>query len=275
MRRAITVLIVSLAVGCGPGKMADETGRGAPRNLEVKPDHQMLELSWTKHTDALITGYNIYISRQPLREDYPGSTLPSGVAPFNPSPFPGDTNPDDGVEHFTAEELENGVSYYVTIRMVYPDGTLSPPSREIEVVCNPRGEVVLSIRYESDRDGYSFAGDHYVRADNEENDLYFFSKDGIDYLASPDRLDGFLKSNNYSVLTTKGSLDEASAEANRQGQRLWSDRVMIDTGDWLLMRSPSGERVLINVLGLEGSGSDRQVRLFFAYSTVDADRLSF
>ena len=135
-----------------------------------------------------------------MRKDYPGATLPSSVKPFNPTPFPGDTNPDDGVEHFTAEGLQNGVTYYVTIRTVYPDGTLSPPSREVGVVCNPRGEVEISIRYESEHDGYSFAGDRYVRADTDENDLYFFSKDGIDYIASPDRLDGFLK-NRYKMKT--------------------------------------------------------------------------
>ncbi len=195
------------------------------------------------------------------------------MQPFNRIPFAGDTNPDDGIQHFMAEGLENGVKYYVSVRVVYPDGTLSRSSAEIPVVCGPRGEIELSFRFRSEHDGYSFAKDHYVRANALDNDLYFYTKDGIDYLGSPSRLDGFLRTNNFSTLPFRGELGEIRSQVATLGRLPFGDRIVINEGDWILMRTPEDRYALIHILGFSGQGVKRSVRLFFAYSTAAGEKL--
>jgi len=277
MRRiTYSVAVLAIIAGCGPEEIADESGAGRdPFDLKVEPGNKKMTVSWKPQRSALIAGYNIYVSESPISRNSRGTVPPSNVEPFNSTPFPGDTNPDDGVEVFIAEGLDNGVRYYVSVRVVYPDGVFSEPSAEIPVVCGPRGEIELSIRYRSDRDGYSFEEDAYVRADATGNDMYYYSKDGVDYLASPVRLDGFLKSNRLLILSCKGSLSDVSACAVEQGRVPADDRVAITEGDWVHLRTPDNMNALVRVIGFSGRGEDRQVKLFFAYSTLTDGTMFF
>jgi len=270
MRKIVySIAILAIVAGCGPKKTADETGTGRdPFDLRVEPGNKKMTIQWKPQGSTLMAGYNIYINESPRSQSSRGTVPPSSVEPFNSVPFPGDTNPDDGVEEFIAEGLENGVRYYVTVRVVFPDGVFSEASAEIPVVCGPRGEIELSIRYKSERDGYSFEEDAYVRADGTGNDLYYYSKDGLDYLASPVRLDGFLKSNRFLLLSCKGSLADVSACVSKQRRVLSDDRVVITEGDWVLIRTPDNMNALVRVIGFIGRGEDRLVKLFFAYSTL-------
>jgi hypothetical protein len=270
MRKVIySIAILAIVAGCGPKKTADESGAGRdPFDLRVEPGNKKMTLQWKPQGSELMAGYNIYISDSPHGRSSRGTVPPSDVKPFNSVPFPGDTNPDDEVEVFIAEGLENGVRYFVSVRVVFPDGVFSETSAEIPVVCGPRGEIELSIRYKSERDGYSFEDDSYVRADVTGNDLYFYSKDGVDYLASPDRLDGFLKPNRFLLLSCKGSLADVSACVSKQGQVPSDDRVEITEGDWFLIRTPENMNALVRVNGFTGRGEDRRVKLFFTYSTL-------
>ena len=270
------VAIIAIIAGCGPEEMADESGVGRDQfDLKVEPGNKKMTISWKPQRSALIAGYNIYISDSPINQRSHGTVPPSNAEPFNSTPFPGDTNPDDGVEVFIAEGLDNGVRYYVSVRVVYPDGVFSEPSAEIPVVCGPRGEIELSVRYRSDHDGYSFEEDAYVRADATGNDLYYYSKDGVDYLASPVRLDGFLKSNRLLVLSCKGSLVDVSVCAVEQGRVPADDRVAITKGDWVHIRTPDNMNALVSVIGFSGRGEDRQVKLFFAYSALTDGTMFF
>ena len=241
MKKLLPFLIL-LAAGCGPQQPGQETVRTVyPAGLSVEVNDASMTLSWKKMGKGPISGYNIYISREPLVAKYPDTTIASTVETYNVTPFPGDTNPEDEIEYFDATKLDNGVKYFVSVRVVYPDRSVSKPSNEVIAVCGPRGEIELAIRFNGEHDGFSFEENQYVNADGISNDLYFFSKDGVDYLASPKRLDGFI------------NVD---------------DQVFVGVGNWVLLKCASGSYALVKVLGFSGAGADRLVRLSYAYSTL-------
>jgi len=282
MIRFFTPLIVLIAltllltgVGCGPKKIADETTSGCyPENLLVDVNDGRMDVQWNTRCDRLISGYNIYISEEPLTEKYSGAELPGSITPFNYPVYAGDTDPDDGVEHFIAETLENGKEYYVSVRIVNPDRTMSPPSNEVLAICGPRGEIELPIRFKSDKDGYSFERNEYVRVADMANDLYFFSKDGVDYLASPSRLDGFQKENKLGKLNAKGDLAAVIAKLPKLKSDPSKDKLAVKENDWVHVRTPEGTNALVKVLDVSGKGDERTIRLFFAYTSV-RDRMVF
>lgn len=260
--------ILALLAGCGPRPSAEYTGTVFPVDLAVEVNDRQMTLSWHKVGDGPIAGYHIYISPEPLTAKYPDSEIDPSVDTYDVTPFPGDTNPDDGIEYFEATGLDNGVRYYVSVRVVYPDRSVSKPSNEIEAVCGPRGEIELAIRYQSDHDGYSFEKNDYVRADDSDNDLYFFAKDGIDYLGSPRRLSGFINDTRFLVLPYRGSLKEICSRVAESKLTATEDQVEVSMGDWVLLECQGGTHVLVNVRTVEGSGKNRRVNLFFAYSAL-------
>jgi hypothetical protein len=188
--------------------------------------------------------------------------------PFNHTPFPGDTDPEDAFEHFVAEGLKNGVKYNVAVRVVYPDGSLSRASNRVAAVCGPRGDITLAMRYKGNNDGFSFEQNTYIAADDLNNDLYFFSKDGIDYLASPSRLNGFLKANRFKVLPLKGELEDIKGRVPGYKDAPDEDRVAIEKDDWVLIRLPDETYTLVRVRDVYGQGEERSIRLFYAYDPL-------
>jgi len=262
-------LLLVLLAGCVPHRPIREAAQVCyPYDLKVEADNQQMTVVWKIKCNRLMSGYNIYISEQPMTDKYPGSELPASLKPFNPTPFPGDTNPDDGIEHFLAEGLKNGVKYYVSVRVVNPDRTLSKPSNEVVTVCGPRGEMELSIRFKSDHDGFSFKKNTYIRADNIDNDMYFYSKDGTDYLASPNRLDGFLKANRFGILPFKGDFDQVKIKLLNLDDKPTKDRVAVSQGDWVHILTSDDKHVLVNVLDTTGKDEHRSLRLFYAFSPL-------
>jgi hypothetical protein len=278
MKRTVPAILALLVLaGCGPGGVRQSSKSRYPAgacqavsivDLAVSVNDKSMIVSWREIGQSTISGYNIYISERPLSVLYPDAYIDSSVAPYNLSPFPGDTDPEDGVEYFEATDLENGVRYYVTIRVVYPDGSVSGPSDEVAAVCGPRGEIELPIRYQSSPDGYSFEKNAYTDANSTANDLYFYSKDGYDYLASPRRLDGFINDTRFLVLPFRGSFDEVVAHLAEFEPGEAEDQVQIFPGDWVLASCERGTNALLEVKAIKGSGKERRVALFFAYSTI-------
>ncbi|MBU0985528.1 MAG: hypothetical protein KKA42_16765, partial [candidate division Zixibacteria bacterium] len=230
-------------------------------------DEEML-VTWKRHGEGLISGYNIYVSKEPLAAKYPDRTLDAEVKAHNHPVFPGDTDPTDGIERYPAGSLENGVRYYVSVRVVFPDRTLSKPTREIEVVCGPRGDVSLVPRYSGDDDGYSFEQNKHVRADASANDLYFYTKDGQDFLASPTRLNGFLRSSKFVVLPFSGDYESVAKELAATKITPTEERVEIKRGDWVLVKCDGDTYALLKIKMMQGTGEKRRVDFWFAYSTL-------
>ncbi|MEW5993204.1 MAG: hypothetical protein AB1744_02270, partial [Candidatus Zixiibacteriota bacterium] len=111
-----------LVCGCGPRKRVSEKAvlcRVFDTRVDV--NDRRMTVSWKWDCPDLISGYYVYISRKPLVGRYPGPHLPDEIAPFNRIPFPGDTEPGDDTEYFEADGLENGLKYYVSVRVLIPD----------------------------------------------------------------------------------------------------------------------------------------------------------
>ncbi len=278
-RRILNLLLVITAplllFSCGPQKVFDETSKNCyPENLQVDVNSGTMDVYWQMNCERLISGYNIYISENPIAADHPGTNLPRNIKPFNLEPFAGDTNPDDAYEHFIADQLENGKKYYVSVRVVNPDLSLSRPSNEIVAICGPSGEIELSIRYKSDKDGFSFDRNEYVRADALDNDFYFYSNKGEDYLNSPSKLDGFLRQNLLIKLKMSGTFADVRTKTEKLSRLPKDERVRVKKGDWLRLRTSDGANALIKVLDIYGEGKERKIKLFFVYNHLP-DELIF
>jgi len=255
--------------GCGPSKPGPETRHlCSPTNLKLDINDQRLTVSWEAPCDLTISGYNIYLSGQPLFTGKFTRDSHTGIQPFNRTVFPGDTEPDDGVEHFEAEFLDNGTDYYVSVCTVFPDGSLSLPSNEVHTVCGPRGEIELSVRYKGEHDGFSFDSSRFVSADASSNDIYFFSKDGVDYVCSPVRLNGFLKDNRLEKTSPGESFDEVYFILRNASDTPSETRVPVSRGDWVWLRGNDQSNTLLKVVGFNGKGSNRRITLEYAYFPV-------
>lgn len=261
----VVSVICSLLLSCGPPGQSDEGGADCiPLGVETVVNREVMTVSWIPNCSRINSGFNIYISQQPLAATYPGTEVPDEIRPYNKQPFPGDTDPSDGREHFEAVGLTDGLPYYVSVRIVYPDGTVSKPSEEIMAVCGARGEIELSLRFKSKKDGFSFGRNDYVRADGVDNDLYFFSRDGEDFLASPTRLGGFLRATKLAILPFRGELEDIGPTLEASSPT--SDRVEIGVGDWLHLLTDNGGEAILKVKSFAGQGDQRRIHLQYAFS---------
>ncbi len=287
--RRVTLMGIALSVasvvlfGCGPKKPAatPETALPAvshpnvlPIDLQVRADDGAMTVRWKQQGTGVISGFNIFISREPLVRKS-GTSGVAGATPHNSTVYPGDTNPEDQFIEYIADGLDNGVKYFVSVRVVFPDQTMSEPSNEVVAVCGPRGEFTLTVRFKSDDDGYSLASGRCVRADASDNDLYFFTKDGVDYLASPSRLNGYLRRSSLHLVSERGEFDDickqlAAGEATL-GER--TDRLGIKVGNWLIVKTAQGHSALMQVKGFSGENDARKVSLWYALCPLTGEML--
>ncbi len=242
-----------------------------PYDLRAEASNAKLTVSWKTRGEGLISGYDIYISQELIVGRYPDTMLPSFVHPYNSTPYPGDTNPDDSIVQFVAEGLENGIKYYVSVRVLYPDGRLSMPSNEVAAVCGPRGDIELGVRYSSPQDGFSFDQNGYVSADFSANDLYFYTIEGHDYLASPSRLDGYLRATKFKVVSLPNGLNDAHSGFGQFEFPPSADKVEVKSGDWVWAITPEKRSAILQVLDVIGKDKGRRVKLTYAYCPLAAE----
>lgn len=282
MRRlGFAVILTAIVSGCAPKHVELPSVSAAGTyshdvlavDLTVVPNHESLRLSWRKTGQGPISGYNIYISERPLATLFPGNRVEPSVGTYNATPFPGDTIPEDGIEHFEATKLRNGVRYFVTVRVAYPDQSISRPSNEVATACGGRGVIELAVRHFGVPDGYSFDQNDYVRCDAVDNDLYFFSKDGHDYLASPKRLDGLINDTRFLVLPYHGAYNEVVPLLDKAPTNIVDDQVEVTNGAWVLLKCGRGTHALLQVKDLKGVGRTRRVEMYFAYSSLAGEML--
>ncbi len=260
-----SILSGLLLFGCPPPKPnVVEQVDCAVSNVRVEVNDKMMNVSWVNGCEKTIAGYNIYISENQNSDD----------KPFNQTPFDGDTNPEDGIENYQADHLENGKKYYVSVAIVNPGQTESKRSDEVVAVCGPRENIELSIRYKSEKDGYSFDKNSYVRADNVANDLYFYSKNGVDYIASPHKLDGFLRVNKLVKLAFKGEFNDLRKRIKKYTKTASEDKLQVVKNDWIQLKTADNKNALLKIKGFSGTGENRKIKLFVAYSPL-ANELIF
>ena len=266
----IAVFISLLTItGCGPKQVSQKmiTDECTPSNLEIKSNDGLLSLKWDTNcsSDKIISGYYIYLQEKPIKEEHLAAYPPKSIKPFNLAPYPGDTDPEDRFETMDIQNLENGIEYYLSVRTVFPDKTLSVSSNQVAVICRPEGEFELAFRYAAQNDGFSFADGEPVRADSDRNDLYFYSKDGFDFIASPERLNGFLrKSSFYSLGKTDDIYQYPALELEYEGV----EKIPAIIGESYLLKTADGRFVKIRIEEATGEKNSRVLRISYIYQTI-------
>lgn len=270
-----TVLIIAacfiFVISCGPPR---QTGRlasteCAPTNLRVQSNDSTLYLKWDTDCpdDKALSGYSIYIEEAPIYEKYGKLSLPNKIERFNRLLYPGDTDPDNSSETMTISNLTNGVEYYVSVRTVFPDKTITVSSNEVPIMCRPEGEFVLDFRYTGKSDGFSFKTGQTDRADGELNDLYFFHKEGFDFLASPTRLNGFIRESKfYSLGKTIDIYHYPELELDFKPV----DKIPVIVGESYLILTADGAYAKIRIEDASGEKKERKLKIKYIYQTVKA-----
>jgi hypothetical protein len=266
----VIVFLLGLSLGCAGKKVVPVVEipppvveRPIPVDLKIEPAHESIIVQWKRQGEGLISGYNIYIHSRP--------GVSSTDSSHNFEPFPGDTNPDDGVERYEALGLENGKRYYVTVRVIYPDRSLSALSDEATTVCGPHREITLDHRFSGEHDGFALGLNRYVRADSDASDLYFFTKDGEDFLASPDRLNGYNRKSTFGKLPFKGSLAKIRDAVSGSKVQPSADKLAIKTGDWILIRTADRYNGLLRIIAVDGKESSRKITLEMSYCPAEGE----
>lgn len=266
-------LVLAFTFGCGPKPVVTSEATSPtvvypdirPVEVHVISSDRSMTVRWKQQGTGTISGYNIYIMRHPVAGKSQSAKSAEVTLPHNTSVYPGDTNLDDEYIEYIADGLDNGVKYYISVKVVFPNQTMSTPSNELLAVCGPRGECSLFVRFKSENDGFSFVSGESVRADDATNDLYFFSKDGVDYLASPSRLNNYLRKSGFSLVSKGGTLDDVRKRLSAdESLAANADRIAVSSGNWVLMKTVENHTVLIQVQGLSSESDSRRVTLWYA-----------
>ncbi len=266
--KGIAILFVfALLLSCGPKPRKETVAekRCIPIGLTVDSTASSYALiAWNPGCPGLrvLRGFNVYVSPVPLAAAYPGSDLPPDIRPYNRDVYPGDTLGNPKRESYAIEKLDNATQYYVHVRDVYIDGTLSPPSNEIPLVVYSRGQFTLTPSYTSDHDGFDFAAGEYCRTDALNNDLYFYSKEGVDYLCSPARL-GPVNRDTRIYAVGAGAVPDNWAEMKPNDY--FKERVRLEKGGVYILITADGYPVKLDVRSMTGSGDERQITLDYIY----------
>jgi hypothetical protein len=234
--------------------------------LEIRSNDRSLFLKWDTNCpkETLLSGYYIYLENKPTYVEYHNTAPPSNIKPLNHEPYPGDTDPEDRWETMEINNLDNGVEYYVSVRALFPDQTVTISSNEVNVMCRPEGEFDLAFRYADLNDGFSFAAGKAVRADSETNDLYFYHKDGFDFIASPHRLNGFLrKSQFYSLGATKNIYQYPKLDIDIPAV----ERMPVHEGELYLVKTADGNFAKMRIEKTSGERKGRILKIKYIYQT--------
>jgi hypothetical protein len=220
--------------------------------------------------NRVMAGYNVYVSQLPLTLSYPGTELPDSIRPVNDLPYPGD---DQGLLNRETYEIEKGITdgvrYYIHVRVVYADGSVSAPSNEIQAVSRPEGTLQLQLSFTGNRDGFNFETNSYVRADDSDNDIYFYHKDGSDFLCSPSRLGPINRETRLSRLGPAISIrDFGEVDAPDETQEC----VQLTPQTMYLVVTAKNTYAKLFVRGFEGTGDNRHLIADYVYQPIPGMR---
>lgn len=259
---AISIMtFAGLIISCGPKPPATDVSKDTrclPDNLVVdSTGSNYALLAWNPGCPGvrILRGFNIYTSPTPLISKYPGTELPPAVKPVNARVYPGDTLGDPLRETFALEDIENAVAHYVHVRAVYSDGALSPPTDEIRLVTFAQGSFALRESYTGGNDGFSIVAGEYCRTDDLINDLYFYHKDGQDFLCSPIRIGDVYR--NTKIFSAGPETPETWASMNRDDR--FEERVSVEPNGVYILILAEGYPAKLVVRSIERIGDSRTI----------------
>ncbi len=271
MKKIIHVCLTLLSLAffltaCGPSRKAavDETQLCIPQGLTVdSTGNAYLRIQWNMACPGsrVMRGFNIYLSDSPVTDEFPGRQRPD-IKPYNNDLYPGDTLGRPTIESFVFENIPTAQVHYIHVRTVYNDGSVSIPTNELEVIVYPQGTLELGVSYSGDHDGYSFAENSYVNTDALSNDIYYYNRDGADYLCSASRISAI---NRNTKLYSAGNGTDIGSVENIVPVGNPDERLDIHTGDIIVAITEEGYPAKLRVAGFDGSGEDRIVKLEFFY----------
>jgi len=276
---AISIMaFAGLITSCGPKPPTTD----APKDTRCFPDNLVIDstgsnyalLAWDPGCPGvrILRGFNIYASPVPLVSEYPGTDVPPTVMPVNAQVYPGDTLGNPTRETFALEDIENAVAYYVHVRAVYSDGTLSPPTGEIRLVTFAQGRFVLRESYTGSNDGFSIVTGESCRTDDLVNDLYFYHKDGQDFLCSPIRIGDVYRNTRIYPAGPKAPENWADMKPDDR----FKERVPVEPDGVYILILDEGYPAKLEVRSIEGIGDSRTITFDYIYkpSVVEASSAS-
>ena len=201
-----------LACGPKPEKIVDLP---VPFDLNLNTISNGATLIWSvnRKDNQPISGYNVYLSEKSLADIF-NSWDEGHPDPYNYTPFPGDTDGDKSKETFELTNLENGKTYYVSIRTIGLAGIESPPSNEVSFTPLAKGSIQLSTNHMIDAGGFCFEQEISVPSRDTRCDIYLYSKGDVFGLSSPSRLSGGLRKSKFTLKRT-GTTDAATVKIKK------------------------------------------------------------
>jgi hypothetical protein len=256
-----------ICLSCAPPKKVDldESRLCKPQDLTIDSiANNYTRIAWNPGCPGIrvMRGFNIYLSPVPQVSKYTGRELPKNIRAFNSEIYPGDSEGKLNRETYEIENIDNATRYYVHVRAVYNDGSLSVPSNEIELLIYQQGTIELDVSYSGNQAGYSFVKDRPCKTDALENDIYYYHKDGIDYICSPSRI-GPVNRNNKIYAAGSGNQQPDPDNLNVEGNSV--DRIAVIPGQNLLIDTEEDYKVGLFIVGFEGAESDRRVVFEYFY----------
>ena len=241
-------------VGCGPkppemtNLPVSTTALPVPYEISVDAQNERAVIYWAidRAPGKPISGYNIYLSETPLYELFPnwGESRPE---PYNHAPYPGDTDGDISRESFEIPNLENGKTFYVSVRTAGLAGAESDPSEEVKFVPLAKGEFLIADNHLSDYGGFSFDENISVPARDPRCDLYLYAKKDVVGLSSPSRLSAGLRKTGFTARNGKDS-----------------ETLKIKTGDKLSVKTVNGRaEITIKKIGHVGTEVAADIEYIF------------
>jgi len=234
------LLILAFIINCGP--KPKETATNIPFNLSATTKTNGATLSWQiNRTSEPIGGYNIYLAESP--ED-PGKLYNSGA-------YPGDTDGDKSRESIELANLENGIEYYIYLKIIYSDNTESDASEKISFMPLAKGNIRLSFNHTAIKSGYSFAEDKYTIVRDFANDVYVSHVDSKPIIGSPSRI--------HPSLRATGIFNAADSTGEIQ-----YFRYLTEARTYRLHTADNGN-ALLTFKGMHGAGSNKQAKFDYIY----------
>jgi hypothetical protein len=232
---------------CGP-KPRPGADLPVPYDLTVDAQSERAVVYWSidRAQNRPISGYNIYLSEKPL-EEYFSEWEENRPEPYNHAPYPGDTDGDNTRESFEFAQLQNGKTYYVSVRTVGISGAESDASEEIEFTPLARGEFIISSNHSSQNGGFNFEKGVSTPARDLRCDVYLYAKRDEVGLSSPSRLSAGLRKTAF-----------AGSDEN------YSETVKIKQGDRLVVKT-SGGRARIRIEKISRKGLEAEAVIEYEF----------
>ncbi len=264
----VVLTIMLLAVSCQSNKQgtSDEMAKRCnPHSLAIdSTGSHYVKIAWNPGCPGtrIMQGFNIYYSPSPLATKYSGHEMPDNIKPFNREVYLGDPDGNEKWESFEFENIPLGQLFYVHVRVVNADNSLSLPSNEIEMVCYPQGIFELNVSYSGDKSGFSFVTGSHCATDAVENDLYFYSKGGQDFLCSPIRISDVNRNNKIYL----GGKSQVLGDVNGftpKGSGV--EKTELVHGMIYIVETEGGHLAKLRLIRMEGKGDSRKAVFEYFY----------